>query len=969
MKKNIDRRFVGREEELADFDEILSNPRGERRIKYIWGPGGIGKTWLAYRMLERASAKGVLNLQLIDMYSTSMRHTEGVMNESIRRLQTFEQIDPGIFSEYENVQQSLASARDSSGYSPQGVNVLLRQLEEAFRVCLQTTTRNHVLVLAFDTFEHVRNLPVGRWILDEKGLQMPGLVCVIASRPDPSNLPEYQLSGLSDEDAIKYYYAYTRSPEPEATVKVFLEQLNQKVNGNPLLLGLAIFWRDLDELKTEMLDTPISDFKKKIVWSLRSTEGSGARNLGNIRLDEPLYQTLVCMAYLNRRFNEFFLNKLVENGYIHLRGKTQGEIWQELQKDHLFFVKGRPEGEVQLHDELAGMFKEYLLSDVFDEIEGQPGEKWYRFVTQIVDWYDELFGQNLDDTTSAVYKVEKLGYILQVDAPETRRRPDLNKAKNLLFDYGREHSDILHQLVLDEINDDLLNLFSGEDRYKIVILLAEIAMRINYVERSWELWEKAVSIAQDLGDPSKEIDALVGPNTWQSDPRYCLILLERAKWICEQGYPEKLAEVLYGFGFAYRRLLDLNSAVEYYEKAKDKAVEYQNRDRFRTILNDMGYVYLLMGDYEKADINIRTARQLRVYRLNELYEQKARECTLQGIPPEEFQECKILDDQIKAATLRVGLTYNTLADMRRFAGDIAKAIGYYDAALNFFEQAANPLWIMIALYSRGEAYRRFAMIRYEAGQLESAEEYDHQAYDDIEKSLDICRRYGFVDNIDTANRRMGRLFHDRALRSSDPHQIVGFLNKAREYFTIALQAAESTGDVLEELENLTETAFLADDRLQYFNKYRPHEEIQAERNKLERDIHRLAAALRRHRNDRSQIYQYPVFQYLLEIEWGAFFYARYEYEKALQHYLKGFAGMASDPGYGSARFRQHRSHLLSQIRDLSNPDLEKSWCKAFEDLWQSTLVNWGGETKTLADVHPELLHEIEMHLITSFMYH
>jgi tetratricopeptide (TPR) repeat protein len=969
MSPKINPRYVEREAELEDFEQILTNPYGERRVKYIWGPGGIGKTWLAKSMLEEASEKGLLTLGLIDMYFTDVRYSEGIMNEIIDRLK--EQVDASLYAEYQEAKRLLAQARSREDYSLQGLNELVYQLEVAFRRSLEKITDNIAVVLAIDTFEHVRHLSVGRWILDDEGLQMPGLVCIIAGRPDPQNPPDHELAGFSDAEALQLYHTYTHDRELTASDERFLKQLNAKVKGNPLLLGLAVIWRDLGEFETERLGTSIENFEKRLVWPLRSTEGSGSRALGNIRLDEPMYQTLVFMAYLNRRFNKFFFNKLVENGYVRLRHTTQDEVWQELQKDHLFFVKRRSGDVVQLHDELAEMFKTYLLSDVFDDRDEQPGDKWIRFTEQVVEWYDELIAQDVKEHTRAYYKVEKLGYVLQRDAPKERRRPNMTKAKRLVTDYIREHTDILHKLLSEETGEDFVDLFALEDQYELATSLATMAMRINRVSKSYALWEKAVGVAQKIGDPCAEIDAFVGPNKWPGDPEYCLRLLKRAKSLSEEHCPEKLPEVIYGLGFAYRRKQNLNKAITLYHEAFDAASKQKNGRVIGIVLNDMGYIYLLTGEYDKAMANIRKGRAIRMHRFKALHTKRERECRKLGIPKERMaEECDFLRAEIQEAAWMSGLSYNTLGEMLRYTGDMPKAIQYYQEALSFFDEAEDMFWKMTALFSLGEAERRYAMIKKAAGLTRSAQEFDQKAEKHITESLEICEEYGFIESKDTASRRMGRLLHDRGLRAESLDEKEHHYTEALQYFKEGLQIALSTGDVLEELENLNEIAFIADDMLQvYLQVYGAKQPLilKAKIKSLEQFIIDFEEGIKRHAQDPNRIFRFGVFPHLLEIERGAFEFVQGNYDLALQLYLDGFTGLASDPGYGRVRFHQHSGHLLQQMRSLPTPDMQDSWYSAFQKRWTEPNPGYGGQVFIEVDAVEELLYDMYLDVETAFI--
>ena len=89
--------------------------------------------------------------------------------------------------------------------------------------------------------------------------------------------------------------------------------------------------------------------------------------------------------------------------------------------------------------------------------------------------------------------------------------------------------------------------------------------------------------------------------------------------------------------------------------------------------------------------------------------------------------------------------------------------------------------------------------------------YDAEAETDIRRSLGLCDTYALSDVSDTAHRRMGRLLHDIALRETNPKIKIDLLDQALGEFEHGLLAAVDTRDTLEELESLTEIAFLADE--------------------------------------------------------------------------------------------------------------------------------------------------------------
>jgi hypothetical protein len=122
-----------------------------------------------------------------------------------------------------------------------------------------------------------------------------------------------------------------------------------------------------------------------------------------------------------------------------------------------------------------------------------------------------------------------------------------------------------------------------------------------------------------------------------------------------------------------------------------------------------------------------------------------------------------------------------------------------------------------------------------------------------------------------------------------------------------------------------------------------------------------------------------VFEHLLELEEGAFRFVQGQFDEALEFYLKGYAGLASIPGYGVARYRQHLGHLLDQLKKLEKLDkpgrpkeetVVWKWGNAFIQKWADTRVqpiDPSQPEQTLAQLHPRLVKEIQIHLETAFL--
>lgn len=158
-------------------------------------------------------------------------------------------------------------------------------------------------------------------------------------------------------------------------------------------------------------------------------------------------------------------------------------------------------------------------------------------------------------------------------------------------------------------------------------------------------------------------------------------------------------------------------------------------------------------------------------------------------------------------------------------------------------------------------------------------------------------------------------------------------------------------------------AFLADDLIRAYRRRNLSGELTSKEEKeVKGYLDQLEQRIHRHENDDPRIYQFEVFRDLLEIERGAYQYEMGAYEQAFSHYLKGYTGLASDPGYGSACCRTYFDHLSGNIARLPDVEMKKRWYEGFVEAWRSAKMRRNGG-KTIADAHPDLIERLELDLL------
>jgi len=934
--------FVGREKELTLFRKLLKKPYSKVRILFALGSGGIGKTLLVKQMLGEAHQQGFLAAEEpIDLFSTDYRHIDGIqwkIKEIIENLQ-------GLKGKSSPFADFVKGKTDTS---------------EKFYECLKDFCSKNPLVLAFDTFENLDKV-ASDWLFssDKGGLQVPGLICIVAGRYEKENLGSYRentlvkevvVSGFTIQEASKFYqkiadefneYAgedlvKAAGMEPATSVQNAVEWIWKVTEGHPLRLEMAFHWLGTLLREDSLADLTPDKFDERLMQQVIELGERDLLDIGPLKVSKPVYDTLVCMAIVTRRFDEHFLRYLIGKGLIHLDEPdiTEKDIIDNLEK--YFFVKVRSVHDkepviLQLHDEMARLVKQYVWP--FHDF---AGEKKLALLKAIEEYYDQLIAENPGERAD-ILQVEKLYYTLQQDWK--------NAGKQQWFKQAEMADENINKLLPGEIKN-YIQYYDPETQFEISRTIAEIERQAHHFNQSIGYWERV----RKLGKAEKRfdwvVDALVGKfnASWQVDPEKALkTYLLPAKRLAEASVPEKIAQVYYEIGFAYRQMQDMKKAIKWYEKGIGEFRDRPQDDSLEaTMRNDTGYIYLQLGLSGEAIRYLNAALEIRLPQYN-LDKDRLEKASTKDQPA--------LRSALSRSALFAGMSYNTLGEYHRYMGDLEEALKNYNEAYHLFSEAGNYYWQAKCLCARGETHRRLAWLANGTGNSgRDLQENIAQAQADMEESLYLCEKYQVDDERDTAYRRRGRLSHDLGIMTfeqNDRKLARKHLNEAYEFFMLGVDFAQRTKEPLEELENRTELAFLADDAIAIFGKEKVPSHYQGAVAELEK-------ALKAHANDKPRIYQFPVFQALLQMEQAAIAFAAGDYPKALEGYIEAFKGLGTFPGYGHARYTQHFNYLTAQIEKLPK-DEQVRWCKRFIAVWKETFIP-DRKGKTLADgLDPDLV--------------
>lgn len=962
--------FVGRENEREEFQKLLKNPKGNSRILLLLGPGGIGKTLLEKKMLEEAAKEKVLApKEPIDLFYTDYQYIDGIqvkIKEIIERLvdRTGEQ---GPFAEF-----------------------VKRSTSKQFHICLQKFCKEHTLVLAFDSFEYLDKV-ASDWLFedDDEGLQVPGLICIIASRiNEKSGIEKYRanslakekvISGLELDDAVAFYQKIENEFKEVDLLKELLieegiqddlspreavEPIWQITSGRPLLLEMVFRWSGSLLGKNSLVGLTADDFEKRLMGYIREPGEMGLLNVGSHQVSQPEFDTLVCMAYATRRFDEKLLQFLIDNKHIKLADQTTlGIGWIVKQLENYFFVKKHksdPNDDnppiIQLHDEMARLVQKYLWfpSD-------RSGDRKREFYNTVINYYDQLISQPSNDLADTL-RIEKLYYTFQlVDlaTPDNILSSQLEAPMQVWRELAELNNENINKFLPGEI-ESYIKYYPAATQFEINSTVAGMERNAQHFNQAIKYWENARKLGEEEKNDKWVVDALIGIFNCKSQEgteKTIKDYLFLAEEICESSVPEMLPRVYYEIGLAYRGMYNIKKSLDFYEKAKAHYQKYAHDElRRASILNDMGYAYSFLGEWDKCTKNVKAALTIRQTEFQDSQERchevekmldKATSETEQASLRKELDRAQA---RLITAKLYLGFSHNTLGEVCRHQGDSSRdALSNYDESYNYFKEVKNYAWQARALNARGETHRRLAQ-DFKGVNQQNYQHHMEKAKVDTDESLLLCEKYQLKDDYDTAYRRLGRVVHDLALDQGDDKNTAAILlEQAHDYFQQGLEHARNTKDVLEELENLVELAFLLDDAIVIFGSENvPTMYREALKN--------LEDGIKKHRKDKPRIYHFPVLENLLKLEQGATYHAERKYAEALVEYLDGYKGLALQPGYGHARYKQHFAHLIQDIK-LLDDQIKEQWCNTFIQVWENTIIP-KTQGKTLAqEMSPDLIVE------------
>lgn len=711
----------------------------------LWGKSGVGKSYICKTLYNSNLIIPREYKVLVDFNQIVNNSLPGIIQAIINKLgygrfyKTLRQLDIYFRSIDASKTDCLAKC----------IDLFVQELNEY-------ADNQHNIILIFDTFEALCSNSVRKGfkqILEQSNSHVGFIVSGTKIADFPTSTA-YHVSGF-DETEIKDYLI-SQNPKMKAVFKKHDTLLGSQIrrytdDGNPILCslvsGLLMHCKDL----RQQIDYLVS-------------------------IGEPTYEHLISwIKYLDKniqmalRITAFFNDRMTVRLFSAISGIDESDSRKCLQEmTHFTFVKSfseefDPEPQIVLHDVAAKLIREYC-SFSKDEL--------YQFTQKAILIYDRMIEEDkkISDAfrLGQSFRVEKIMCTVRNGAYEEALISFDNEILDGIdvFDYS-----FVSQLTgeverfLEEIPSVLEEDIEKKNkwRYLLQVANAEVELSKYHPERVIDIYNKLKK------DPLYKVElygaladnffarALINPCTLDCDikPANAIKVLSCSiSEIANSGFDRRLVKSFYWLGNAYVRIGQNDYAQTAYDYALSKS---QTAIQRVTILLDVSKMIRLQQDLEKALIPL--------------------------------QQC---DHLIEGINKNKGKYFYYTGNIFRDFGDIAKAIHFYDKALDelsggddnftFCELNLDYAWLQYVRddteeidvekvwrylnigweyaekYHFGSEYSEYHHIIYEI--LNYLGKYD-DAYFHLDQAIDFAYQYSNIYMIlDCLNHRVQRYYRE-----------------------------------------------------------------------------------------------------------------------------------------------------------------------------------------------------------------
>jgi len=578
--------FIGRDEYIDKSREFLSglftaNVAGTPRFIAVAGPGGIGKTKLVTVLGHLAAGIGISVTEVIDLQATSCRSELSLLSLIVGSLKQ------DAFTEFYNALKRYNATEDLDK-SAQRQNAI-----EAFVEGCKSLSKNAPIVLILDTFEAIQGSRIETWLLNLLS-HLGGRCGILLAGRQPVSLQGVQVLelnlgpfSLNETEALAKLMYHERTNEYDLDNQI-LKTIHRLARGHPILVTLAILWilEGNDPNSVINYVTP-EQFETAMVGRIRD-------------LKETENLALLLMATANRRFNMSIMSLLT--------GRRLEECAQVCSRLARFpFVKVSSEdGILTLHDEMLR-----LISNVrIDFPESFKNEKRRLLVTR---YYDSVIPQASDPQFRHVLVTERIYYQLfyAPDEAITLFDNEMRAAVDSFeFDYcSLLLSEVERRNLPPEVQDivDLNRAEMALRQYRPVDAKPVCEKLLNRVIPDAQP-EFAARVLEGVGASIINPCTLVGANPFEA-----VDFFNRSLALCQKYKLEhRIPVILFELGNAYGAIGQNDKAEEGYLESLALARQQGNLKLVARVLEEMGRLYRLQQNVQKAFNPLQESLQIRL---------------------------------------------------------------------------------------------------------------------------------------------------------------------------------------------------------------------------------------------------------------------------------------------------------------------------------------------------------------------
>ncbi|MFG6114723.1 LuxR C-terminal-related transcriptional regulator [Halobacillus sp. MO56] len=344
--------FIGRKQELEEFQNFISGSDSNKQILHLYGTGGVGKTFLLHafhRIALQMEATIYLHLD-----SEDFLHSPSTLAGHIITM----------------LEAATQSAADQVHPSSPAMNDCFQRLQQA--------AKTHHLILAIDTYEKMNHLD--RWFRDFVLRQLPENVSIVLAGRQPLTgswiespswrrlIKQLEISsfdkeqtqqylynaGISSKDAISEYWYFTRGHPLTLSLSVInrdedLGAMLQQEEGNELFSYLVQRWL------SEVADPELQELLEAAAI-LRHFDQEVLAYVTKEKIEFSMFGKLNQLSFVKRNKRGWALHDLVRSAICFDLKHRKPDRYKTLKMNSAFYYLDRIQSNEEAEREMAEFF-------------------------------------------------------------------------------------------------------------------------------------------------------------------------------------------------------------------------------------------------------------------------------------------------------------------------------------------------------------------------------------------------------------------------------------------------------------------------------------------------------------------------------------------------------------------------------------------------------------------------------------